>query len=269
MNPKDEGDPELRYHISGSKYKPIDMSVLVQRNTDDPAYKVWFIRSLWAWWAQSTYQKFIPKLQDHLFGHLIDQSFDGDTHDEFSDADRNNVHLVSSNIYTVKTFQLYYTTYDLQCKYDTISPTSHPDVMVRSPETGTDASPYWYAHVLGMYHRNVWTTNLAVKDGDNMRQMDFLFVRWLGEEPGYRYGFRQAHLPKIGFVLSSDNYAFGFLDPRHVICGCHLEPAFHGGRTSELLPTARSEAQIIEGGAVDDWANFYVNVYNYCELSKD
>ena len=42
MSPKDDvpGDPELRYHISDSKNKPIDISVLVRRNTDDPAYKV-------------------------------------------------------------------------------------------------------------------------------------------------------------------------------------------------------------------------------------
>ena len=149
-----------------------------------------------------------------------------------------------------------------------MNPTSHPDVMVRSPETGTDASPYWYARVIGVYHANVWTTNPAVKDGGNVRRMDFLFVRWFGEEPDYRYGFRQARLPKIGFVLFSDDYAFGFLDPRHVVRGCHLVPAFHGGRTSELLPTEHSEARILEGAAVDDWANFYVNVYGSCERFK-
>ena len=49
-----------------------------------------------------------------------------------------------------------------------MNPTSHPDVMVRSPETGTDASPYWYAQVIGMYHANVWTMNPAVKDGGNI-----------------------------------------------------------------------------------------------------
>lgn len=214
------------------------------------------------------YQKFIPKLQDHLFGRLVDRSFDGDAHDEFSDADRNSIRLIGNKIYTVKTCQLYYTTYDLQRKYDTVNPTSHPDVMVRSPETGPDASPYWYARVLGVYHANIWTTNPAVKDGSNIRRMDFLFVRWFGEEPDYRYGFRQARLPKIGFVLSSDDYAFGFLDPRHVVRGCHLVPAFHGGRTSELLPTEHSVARILEGAVVDDWANFYVNVYVSCECFK-
>ena len=41
MEPK-EGDPELRYYISSSKNKPIDLSVLVQNKKEDPAYKVNF-----------------------------------------------------------------------------------------------------------------------------------------------------------------------------------------------------------------------------------
>ncbi|KAF8806327.1 hypothetical protein BYT27DRAFT_7224612 [Phlegmacium glaucopus] len=199
---QEDGDPELWYHISGSKNKTVNVS--------DPAYK----------------------LQDHLLDRLIDRSFDGDTHEEFSDVDRNSVCIVGNKIYTIKTCQLYYTTYDLQRKYDTVNPTSHPDVMVRSPKAGTDASPYWYARVLSMYYANVWTTNPAVKDGD----------------------------------ISSDDYAFGFLDPRHVVHGCHLIPAFQGGRTSKLLPMGNSAARMLEGAMVDDWANFYVNVFADCDL---
>ena len=41
MEPK-EGDPELRYYISSSKNKPIDLSVLVRNKKEDPAYKVNF-----------------------------------------------------------------------------------------------------------------------------------------------------------------------------------------------------------------------------------
>ena len=213
--------------------------------------------------ANLTYQKFLPKLQDHLLGRLIDRSFDGDAHDEFSDVDRNSVRILGNKIYTVKTCQLHYTTYDLQRKHDTVNPTSHPDVMVRSSETGPNASPYWYARVLGVYHANVWTTNPAVKNGNDIQRMDFLWVRWFGEEPGYRYGFHHARLPKVGYVESSDDYAFGFLDPKHVIRGCHLIPAFHGGRTSALLPMAYSDARVLEGGTVDDWEKFYVNVYGF------
>jgi len=94
--------------------------------------------------------------------------------------------------------------------------------------------------------------------------MEFLWVRWLGAEPGHRHGFRRAVLPKIGFVPSTDEYAFGFLDPKHVIRGCHLVPAFICGRTSDLLPVKNTDARCLQcyGRAceTDDWMNFYVNM---------
>ena len=43
--------------------------------------------------------------------------------------------------------------------------------------------------------------------------MELLWVRWLGVEPKYRWGFRTAQLPKVGFVPESDDNMFGFLDP--------------------------------------------------------
>jgi hypothetical protein len=111
------------------------------------------------------------------------------------------------------------------------------------------------------YHANIWTTNPAIKDSNNVQQMDFLLVRWFGGEPDYRYGFCQACLPKVGFVESSDDYAFGFLNLRHVVCGCHLICAFQGGHTFELLPMKNSAARILEGDMVADWENFYVNSF--------
>ena len=59
----------------------------------------------------------------------------------------------------------------------------------------------------------------------NVRHMDFLWVHWFGEVPGYRSGFRRARLPAIGFVESTDDFAFSFVDPANVVCGCHLIPA--------------------------------------------
>ncbi|KAJ7241209.1 hypothetical protein B0H12DRAFT_1074570 [Mycena haematopus] len=53
---------------------------------------------------------------------------------------------------------------------------------------------------------------------------------------------KAARLPKIGFVSEEDPNAFGFLDPALVLRGCHLVPAFAGGRTSQLLKTVSSTA---------------------------
>jgi len=88
--------------------------------------------------------------------------------------------------------------------------------MLWSPEVGPSAHPYWYAQVLGIYHAPVSTTHpAALKYSTQL--MEFLWVRWLGAEPGYHSGSRVARLPKVGFVEDADQDAFGFLDPDLII----------------------------------------------------
>jgi hypothetical protein len=167
---------------------------------------------------------------------------------------------MGSKIYSVQTCQVYYTSYDVQRQCDAVNPCAHPDIMLRSPVAEEGAELYWYARVIGVYHANVWTDHPAIQDGKNARRMDFLWVRWFGDEPGYRSGFRRARLPKIGFVESADDFAFGFVDPANVIRGCHLIPAFNAGRSADLLPHSHSIARRLNPEDVDDWLNFYVNM---------
>ena len=91
--------------------------------------------------------------------------------------------------------------------------------------------------------------------------MQVLWVRWLGVEPGYHWGFKEAHLPKVGFVPDTDDDAFGFLDPSLVMRGCHLILAFSEGRTDTLL--RRGESCVRKPGESDDWHTLYVNMYVY------
>ena len=107
--------------------------------------------------------------------------------------------------------------------------------MLWSPEVGASAHPYWYVQVIGIYHAHVSTTHLAAPKHSAQR-MEFLWVRWLGIEPGHRSGSKAARLPKVGFVKATDEDAFGFLDPNLIIRGSHLIPDFHSGRTSDLMP---------------------------------
>ena len=133
--------------------------------------------------------------------------------------------------------------------------------MVKSPETGPGAQPYWYACVIGIFHAMVSSSHADVEE-ESFRHMDFLWVRWFGVEPGrYCHGFRYAHLPKFGFVESTDDYAFTFLDPALVIRGAHMIPAFTEGRTTALLPWTKSLARVLNLEDEDDWVNFYVNMY--------
>jgi len=133
--------------------------------------------------------------------------------------------------------------------------------MVKSPESGPGAQPYWYAHVIGIFHAMVSSSHADVEE-KSFQHMDFLWVRWFGVEPGrYRHGFRYARLPKFGFVESTDDYAFTFLDPALVIRGAHMIPAFTEGRTTALLPSTKSLARVLNPEDEDDWVNFYVNMY--------
>ena len=188
------------------------------------------------------------------------REFDGDSHEEFTDDDRNSIRFIGGRMYRAQTCQIYYTTYDLQRQCDTVNPLSHPDIMLRSPVAEEGAEPYWYARVIGVYHANIWAENTAIPGGRNPRRMDFLWVRWFGDEPGYRSGFRRARLPKIGFVESTDEFAFSFVDPANVIRGCHLIPAFNAGRSADLLPHPHSVARCLNPQDEDDWLNFYANM---------
>ena len=153
-----------------------------------------------------------------------------------------------------------YTTYDVRRDGDTINPWMYPNIMVKSPETGPSAEPYWYARVIGIFHAYVSSTHPDV-GVRTLRSMDFLWVRWFGKEPSpYRHGFCHARLPKIGFVELLDKYAFTFLDPTQVVRGAHIIPAFSAGRTPALLPVPRSVAHILIPNEEDDWVNFYVNM---------
>ncbi|KJA18879.1 hypothetical protein HYPSUDRAFT_144300 [Hypholoma sublateritium FD-334 SS-4] len=181
-------------------------------------------------------------------------------HEDFTDSDRNSIRFLGGKIYSVQTCRIYYTSYDLQRQCDTINPCAHPDIMLQSPTTEAGAKPYWYARVIGVYHANVWANNPAIPGGRITRCMDFLWVHWFGDEPGYHSGFCRARLPKIGFVESMDAFAFSFIDPANVIRGCHLIPAFNAGRSTVLLPHSCSIAHRLNPEDVDDWLNFYANM---------
>ncbi|KAJ7711174.1 hypothetical protein B0H16DRAFT_637266 [Mycena metata] len=130
--------------------------------------------------------------------------------------------------------------------------------MIRSPETEAGAHPYWYCQLLGVFHANVF--RVTESGATPPTPMEFLWVRWMGVEPGYRAGIKRARLPRVGFVPESDPFAFGFLDPQHILRGSHLIPDFVGGRTNELLATqAETAARAPED--TEDWATYCVDIF--------
>ncbi len=158
--------------------------------------------------------------------------------------------------------QINYMTYNIRHDRDTINTQMYLDIMVNSPETGPDAQLYWYARIIGIFHAIVSSMHPDLEGmARSQHHMDFLWVRWFGMEPGrYRPGFWFGHLPKIGFVESTDKYSFTFLDPMQAIRGVHLIPAFIEGQSSALLPAEKSAVHILNFNEEDDWLNFYVNM---------
>ncbi|KAG1817513.1 uncharacterized protein BJ212DRAFT_1270312, partial [Suillus subaureus] len=79
----------------------------------------------------------------------------------FTEDKCNTVVIPDNKIYSIQTMQVHYTMYDLRREYDTINPQMHSDIMVLSGETKPQ-HPYWYAHVLGIFHMDIqWLKKLS------------------------------------------------------------------------------------------------------------
>lgn len=193
-------------------------------------------------------------LKDHLLSRLLGLEFDGDER-SFSSEQRNNIHLTHlHSVIDCKLLRVNYTTYDIRRDYDTIRASRGDVVMTLSRDA---EHPFWYARVMRAFQIRVYFCLDGVSC--SMQTMEVLWVRWLGIDQDYKWGFREARLPKVGFVPDrTDHMPFGFLDPSLVLRGSHLIPAFSDGRTSELLQVGPSLARL--PGEVDDWAAFYVNM---------
>ncbi|KAF9543337.1 hypothetical protein CPC08DRAFT_755956 [Agrocybe pediades] len=238
-----DSDPSDRHHISHSRNERIDIYSFAQSNDQDPALK-----------------DFIPKLKDNILARLLERTFHGE--EEFSDSDRNTVRIAGGRLYIARTCRINYTTYDIRRKGDIINPRTSSDIIVKSPETGEGAERFWYGRVIGIFHAIVSSSHTDASSSSS-RSMDFLWVRWFGKEPGYRHGFKNGRLPKVGFQMHTDTDAFTFLDPSLVIRAAHLIPAFNEGRTQSLLHCANSVARVSirNESNESDWVNYYVNIF--------
>ena len=255
--PQDFGEEEHIY-ISKSKDHWFDMYNLVSNNREDPAV-----------------HDFIPKLREHLLARILKREWNGEDHPDFTDPHLNCIRLTNNRVYSVKTVRVNYTTYDIRRERDTINPSTQCHVIVPSPDLDESVTPYWYAKVIGVFHASVSCVpppglelNGRPLPATSAEVIKFLWVRWMADEKQerYRWGFKQARLPKVGFVPNSDPYSFGFLDPELVIRACHIIPAFHSGRTDRLMvspngqPIKTSLAR--EPGEMDDYENYYVGIFS-------
>ncbi|KAJ3526650.1 hypothetical protein NM688_g8235 [Phlebia brevispora] len=232
--------PDKHYHVSESNRYHEDLMRWLAQNRDDPAVK-----------------NFESRLKDHLLARLTEIS---DTEEpEFTDNDRQNLVIVNDRLYRHKVIRINYTTYDLRRAQDSLNPRTHADIMVRSQEDqdGSNAHPYWYARIVGIFHLYVQDFRETAKTSEPQR-MDVLWVRWFGRDMTAPGGFRARRLYRIGFVSDDDPDAFGFILPDEVIRGVHLIPAFKHGSTDEYLPPSMVRP---ESDDDEDWVYYYVNIF--------
>jgi len=97
----------------------------------------------------------------------------------------------------------------------------------------TDSSPtlhhFLYARVLGVYHANVIYTGPGMRDYE-ARRFDFLWVRWYDILDPASSGWSNSRLDLVRFPPMNGEDAFGFVDPKDVLRGCHIMPAFAEGK---------------------------------------
>ena len=124
--------------------------------------------------------------------------------------------------------QLSETDDNVQCGTDIINAgTSCCNVMFITNNAGGSSSPhhFLYVHILGVYHTNVIYTGPGMWDNKPCC-FDFLWVQWFEAIDPASSGWSTSTLDTVRFPPMHLNSSFSFVDPKDVLCGCHILLAF-------------------------------------------
>ena len=123
-NSPDDLDMNVQYYISKSRNHPVDIWSFLRSNKTDPSLKVFSLSNdhVYSTSHVCNPQGFLPKLQDHILGRLLERPSQGDTYGDFSNAERNMVHILGHKLFEVSTMTVNYTSYDIRRDYDLVNP---------------------------------------------------------------------------------------------------------------------------------------------------
>ncbi|KAJ7127990.1 hypothetical protein C8R44DRAFT_979464 [Mycena epipterygia] len=187
---------------------------------------------------------------------------------QYSIQDLVDVNIIGERLYTHKVLRINNTTYDVLRDQDTLNTRTHPDFMVvaHKDEDKFSAHPYWYRRIISIFHAEVRHVGPKSKNRSKIHHMEFVWVRWFGRDLSHHVGWKHRRLHCVGFLNASepDSGAFDFLDPAEIIRGAHLIPAFHYGRTKDLL--ALSVAHHFDADKDEDYVYYYVNSFFDCDM---
>lgn len=172
------------------------------------------------------------KLKDYLLRWTSMPNPNITSYDQFTEADRSHITVVSNTIYRHKSLHLKYTTYDMLEGQDKIYQRRYPDVMVLSDD---QEHPYMYGRILDLFHVKVRNTgpNSLLLHEDEAPIVQMAWVRWFKSDGPS--GFHSLRYPSISFYKGHEPDAFGFIHPDNIIRAVHLIPSFGSGQTKEYV----------------------------------
>lgn len=137
--------------------------------------------------------------------------------------------LKNDRIYQHKLSRFHFTTYDVRRGTDIVNPNTARCNVMLLVENADAEHHFLYARVLGVYHANVVYTGPGMLDYE-ARRLEFLWVRWYEVIDPATSGWSKLKLDSVRFPLMNSEDAFGFVDPKDVLRGCHIMPNFAKGK---------------------------------------
>ncbi|KAK0186024.1 hypothetical protein F5146DRAFT_1143603 [Armillaria mellea] len=134
---------------------------------------------------------FIPKLKEHILHQLLVHEIAPES--DITPEQLNNLHIINDHIFWHKVLCVNYTTYNIHQDQDSINPQTHSNVIVLANNSDpNDTHPYWYAHIIGLFHADIWYND---PEGD----------------------FKDWKVFHVDFAWGTNPEAFGFLNPNEII----------------------------------------------------
>ncbi len=134
-----------------------------------------------------------------------------------------------------------------------------PHQVTKTSRTTSSNHPFLYGRVIGIYHVNVIYTGPGTAGYEPMR-FDTLRIRWFQLDTVHSQverssgGWKSSRLDRLSFPPMIQVDSFGFVDPKLVLRGAHLIPAFSLGK------------RYLDGQGISimsrdnsDWNHYYVN----------
>ena len=241
-------NPAVQYNVGKSQKLYVHIPTFLQNNEGDPAIKASSSPLLFLT-TNIPVQNFLPMLKAHILPRILKvlreeaealpahlraqpafnmESFDINTNTT------SFLILKEDRLYIHKVIRLHFTTYDVRRGTDIINTgTSRCNIMLLADEAddtinSSNAHHFLYARVIGAYHANIIYNGPGMHD-HQPRRFDFLWVRWFKLVNPASSGWNNLTLDVVSFPPMNQDDSFGFVDPKDVLRGCHILPAFAKG----------------------------------------